>query len=81
MFFWLAVVRGDSRQRAANDGGGNVQQTMPGMSGSIGERRDGQRVAAVDTDDGGCGCGGHGGGIILILWLVALWEEGAKTRI
>jgi len=37
-------------------------------------------VAAVD-DDGGSGGGGQGVGIIIMLWLPALWEEGAKTRI
>jgi hypothetical protein len=59
---------GDGRRRAANDGGGDVQRTTPGTSGSVGEHRDGRRVAAVD-DDGGSGGGGQGVGIIIILWL------------
>jgi hypothetical protein len=67
MFFWLAGVGGEGQQRAANDGGGNVQQMTPRTSGSIGERQDGQRVAAVD-DDGGSSSGGRGGEIVLILW-------------
>ncbi len=46
----------------------DVQRTTPGTSGSVGERRDGRRVAAVD-DDGGSGGGGQGVGIIIILWL------------
>ena len=83
VFFWLAGVGGDGRRRAANDGGGNVQRTMPGTSGSIGEHRDGWRMAAVDDDggSGGSGGSGRGVGIIIILWLAALREEGAKTRI
>jgi len=57
-----------------------VQQTMPGMSGSVGERRDGRQVANVD-DDSGSGNGGRGAGVIIILWLAVLWEESAKTKI
>ncbi len=57
-----------------------MQPTTAGTSGSVGERWDGWRVAAVDNN-GGSGGGGRGGGIIIILWLAALWEEGAKTRI
>jgi hypothetical protein len=57
-----------------------MRRTTLGTSGSVGERRDGQRVAAVN-DDGGSGGSGRGVGIIIILWLAALWEEGAKTRI
>ncbi len=72
VFFWLAGVGGDGC--AANDGGGDVQRTTPGTSRSVGERRDGRRVAAVDND-GGSGGGYRGGGIILILWLAELWEE------
>jgi hypothetical protein len=34
VFFWLAGVGGDGRRRAANDGGGDVQRTTPGTSGS-----------------------------------------------
>jgi hypothetical protein len=64
----------------ANDGGGDVQRTTPGTSGIVGERRDGRRKAAVD-DDGGSGGGGLGVGIIISIWLAALWKEGAKTRI
>ena len=30
----------DGRRRAVNDGGGNVQQTMVGTSGSVGEHQD-----------------------------------------
>ena len=59
---------------------GDVQRAMRGTSESIGEPRDGQRIAAVH-DDGGSGGGRQGVGIIIILWLVVLWEEGAKTRI
>ncbi len=82
MFFWLTGVGGDGRRRAANDGGGNVQRTTPGMSGSIGEHRDGRRKAALDDNGGSVGGGmGVGVGIIIILWVVALWEEGAKIRI
>jgi hypothetical protein len=62
-----------------NDGGGDVQRTTPGTSGSVGERRDGRRVAAVD-DDGSSGGGGRGGGIILILWLAALWGGGPNDK-
>jgi len=80
VFFWLAGVGGDGRRRAANDGGGDMQRTMSGTSGSIGEHRDGRRVAAVD-DYGGSGGSARGVGIIIILWLAALREEGAKTRI
>ncbi len=60
-----------------------MQRMTPGSSVSIGERRDGRRVAAVDDDGGSGGSGGGGRGvwIIIILWLAALWEEGAKTRI
>ena len=56
-----------------------MQRTTPETSGSVGERRDGQRKAAVN-DDGGSGGGGLGVGIISNLWLAALWEEGS-TRI
>ncbi len=91
VFFWLAGVGGDGRLCAANDRGGDVQQmteegtcserrTTPGNSGSVGEHCDGRRVAAVD-DDGGSGGSGRVVGIIIILWLAALREEGAKTRI
>jgi hypothetical protein len=62
-----------------NDGGGDVQRTTPGTSGSVGERRDGRRVVAVN-DDGGSGGGGRGGGIILILWLAALWGGGPNDK-
>ena len=47
VFFWLAGVRGDGQRRAANVGGGDVQQTTPGTLGSVGERRDGRRVTAA----------------------------------
>ena len=57
----------------------DVQRTTPGTSGSVGERRDGRRVAAVN-DDGGSGGGGRGGGIILILWLAALWGGGPNDK-
>jgi hypothetical protein len=57
-----------------------VQPTTAETLGSVGEHRDGRRVATVD-DNGGSGGGGRGGGIIIILWLAVLWEEGAKTRI
>ncbi len=40
VFFWLAGVGCDGQQRAANDGGGEVQRTTLGTTGSIGERRD-----------------------------------------
>jgi hypothetical protein len=46
----------------------DVQQTTPGTLGSVGERRDGRRVAAVgndgDDDDGG---GGDRGGCSIVL--------------
>ncbi len=62
----MAGVGGDSQGCAANDGGGDVQQTTPGTLGSVGYRLDGQRVAAVDdgggSGGGGCGGGGCGGG-------------------
>ena len=34
LFFWLAGVGGDGRRRAGNNGGGDVQGTTPGTSGS-----------------------------------------------
>ena len=74
------VQQTTERRRAANDGGGDVQRTTLGMSGSIGECSNGRRVAAVD-DNSGSGSGGRGAGIIIILWLAALWEEGTKTKI
>jgi hypothetical protein len=48
-----------------------MRRTTSGTLGSVGERRDGQRVAAVN-DDGGSGGSGRGVGIIIILWLAAL---------
>ena len=60
----------------------NVQGMTLGMSGSVGELRDGWRLAAVkDGGGGGGGGGGRGEGSIIFLWLAALWEEDAKTRI
>ena len=38
VFFWLTGVGGGGRRRAVNDGGGDVQRTMPGTSGRVGER-------------------------------------------
>ena len=67
-FFWLTRC-------AANYGGGDVQQTTPGTLGSVGERRDGRRKAAIGNNDGSSG-GGRGGGIVIILWLAVLWEDG-----
>ena len=48
-----------------------MRRTTSGTSGSVGERRDGQRVVAVN-DDGGSGSSGRGVGINFILWLAAL---------
>jgi hypothetical protein len=76
VFFWLTGVGGDSQQCAANDGGGDVQRTTPGMLGSTGERCNGRRKAAIDDDGGSGGGGGLGVGIIIILWLAAFWEDG-----
>jgi len=40
-------------------------------------------VAAVDDDGSSSGSGGDDQrvGILIILWLASLWEEGAKTKI
>ena len=73
-FFWLASVGGDG---CAANNGGNVQRTTPGTSGSVGERQDGQRVAAVDNDGGSSG-GSRGGGISLNLWSAGVWDEAGR---
>ena len=75
MFFWLAGVGGDGRRRAVNDGGGDVQRND---ARDFGERRDGRRLAAVDRRQRRRRPGGRE---YLFIWLVALWEEVAKTRI
>ena len=54
-------MKGDGRQRAVNDGGGDMQRTMPGTSGSIGEHQDGRQLEAANNDKGGSGDGGRGG--------------------
>ena len=73
---------GDSQGCAANDGGGDVQQTTPGALGSVGYRLDGQRVAAVDDGggSGGGGCGGGGRGERLLFMVSGIVGGGSKDK-
>jgi len=64
VFFRLVGVGGEGRRHAVNDGGGDVQQTTPGTSGSVGELE--------GTAGGDCRRRRRwqpGGGIVIILWL------------